>query len=165
LWLVACSAPTTPNEIKTGLRVRPSNSAILVGQSVALSAATLNEFGDSIGVASVTWKSSSPSVASVSDAGVATGLAAGLATIVAKTSKGATDSATIVVNASGCYNVLRAPHLTGQIDFSYTYDTTLDSVTYRMHDVTATDFVVDSQPGVDPRVTSCGWALILGSPR
>jgi Bacterial Ig-like domain (group 2) len=159
LWLVACSAPTTPNESKTGLRVRPSNATILVGQSVALSAATLDEFGDSIGVASVTWKSSSPSVASVSNAGVATGLAAGLAIIVAKTSKGATDSATILVNASGCYNVLRAPHLHGQIDFLYTYDTTLDSVTYHMHDNTATDFEVDSQPGVDPT----GHKLWIGS--
>jgi len=150
VWLMACSAPTTPKELATGLRVRPSNSTILVGQSVTLSAATLNEFGDSIGVASVTWKSSSPSVASISTAGVATGLAAGIATIVAKTSTGATDSATILVNASSCYNVLRSPHLRGQIDFLYSYDTTLDSVTYKMHDNTATDFVVDSQPGVDP---------------
>ncbi len=147
--ILACSAPTTPNEALTGLRVRPSNSTILVGQSVTLSAATVDALGDSIGVASVTWKSGAPSVVSVSGAGVATGRAAGVATVIATTTKGATDSATIIVNASGCANLLRSPQLHGQVDFSYRYTTTLDSVKYEMHDVTATDFVVDSSGGVD----------------
>jgi MFS family permease len=94
LLTVACSAPTTPNEARTGLRVRPSNSTIVVGQSVSLNATTVDALGDSIGVATVTWVSSKPSVASVSDAGVATGLAAGVTTVIATTSKGAKDSAT-----------------------------------------------------------------------
>jgi hypothetical protein len=144
LWVVACSAPTTPNEARTGVRVRPNNTTIFVGQSVPLSAATVDAVGDSTGVAAVTWLSSAPSVASVSDAGVATGLAAGVAKVIATTNNGAKDTATIIVNASGCYNLLRSPHLHGRVDFSYTYTTTLDSVTYKMHDNAATDFVVDS---------------------
>src|SRR5579862_9683761 len=108
LWIVACSAPTTPNEARTGVRVRPDNTTIFVGQSVPLSAATVDAVGDSIGVATVMWVSSAPSVASVSDAGVATGLAAGVAKVIATTSNGAKDTATIIVNASGCYNLLRS---------------------------------------------------------
>ncbi len=150
LWIVACSAPTTPNEIRTGLRVRPSTSTILVGQSVSLNATTVDALGDSIGVATVTWASSKPSVASVSDAGVATGLAAGVTTVVATTTKGAKDSATIIVNASGCFNLLRSPHLHGRADFSYYYTATFDSVEYKMHDLAATDFIVDSVGGIDP---------------
>jgi hypothetical protein len=159
LWTVACSAPTTPNEARTSLRVRPNNSTIFVGQSVSLSAATVDAIGDSIGVAAVTWVSSKPSVASISDAGVATGLAAGVTTVVATTSKGAKDSATIIVNASGCYNLLRSPHLHGRVDFSYYYTTTLDSVQYKMHDIAATDFIVDSAGGID----ATGHRLWMGA--
>ncbi len=147
--IVACSAPTPPEVPRTGVRVRPTNSTILVGQSVSLNAATLDASGDSVGAAVVTWKSSVPSVASVSEAGVATGLAAGVARVVATATNGAKDSATIVVNASGCYNLLRSPQLHGRVDFSYTYNVTLNNVQYKMHDVAASDFVADSLGGVD----------------
>jgi Big-like domain-containing protein len=144
-FIVACSAPTPPDKTPpTHIRVSPHNSTIVVGQSVPLNAATIDTLGDSIGVATVTWVSSKPSVASVSDAGVATGVAAGVAVVVATTSRGARDSATIIVNAGGCANVLRSPQLHGRVDFSYVYTKTFDSVTYDMHDNTATDFVVDS---------------------
>lgn len=150
LWMVACSAPTLPDATKTGVRVRPSNSTILVGQSVPLDATTIDANGDSLGPATVTWKSSKPSVASVSESGVATGLAAGVTTVVATTAKGATDSATIIVNAGGCANILRSPQLHGIMDMSFSYNVTLDSVTYHISEGAVGNFVVDSQPGVDP---------------
>src|SRR5579871_1775381 len=130
LGMVACSAPTPPDITKTGVRVRPSKSTILVGQSVPLNATTIDVLGDSLGPATVTWKSASPSVASVSDSGVATGLAAGIAIVVATTAKGAKDSATIIVNAGGCYNVLHSPQLHGVMDMGFAYLVTLDSVKY-----------------------------------
>lgn len=147
LGIFACSAPTPPLGPQDHVRVSPKRSTIVVGQSMPLSAATIDMAGDSVGAATVTWKSFTASVASVSDSGVASGLAPGVATIVATASDGAHDSAVITVVAGLCGGVDHKAQLHGTATFTYTYNATLDSVTYVANDAATMEFTVDSQGG------------------
>jgi hypothetical protein len=136
--------PTLPNASETHIRVSPRQATIVVGQSQALSAATLDSTGDSTGVATVTWVSSAQSVASVSSAGVASGLAAGVTTVVAKTSSGAIDSAVITVVATKCDGITPSSQVHGRLTLTYHYAATLGTVAYLANDTASVMFAADS---------------------
>ena len=80
--------------------VTPGEAALLVGQTVALSAAALDDEGDPVPGATVSWSSSDPGVASVSAAGVVTAEGPGSATITA-TSNGRSGAAEVSVSLNG----------------------------------------------------------------
>lgn len=78
--------------------VTPNASSIGVGGTVQLGVLVTDAAGSALAGRAVSFTSSAPSVASVSAAGLVTGVAAGTATIQA-TSEGVTGSATVRVNA------------------------------------------------------------------
>ena len=80
--------------------VTPGDAGLLVGQTIALSAAALDDEGDPVPGAAVSWSSSDPGVASVSAAGVVTAEGPGAATITA-TSDGRSGAAEVSVSLNG----------------------------------------------------------------
>ena len=78
----------------------PLADTFVVGDTVRFTATTLAADSTVLTDRSVTWISSAEPVATVSSSGLVTGLAAGIATIIA-TSEGKTGSATVAVMAAG----------------------------------------------------------------
>ncbi|MDB4875472.1 MAG: Ig domain protein group 2 domain protein [Gemmatimonadetes bacterium] len=77
----------------------PSNPAITIGTTVQLTATTTAANGNILSNRIVTWSSSDPSKAAVSNSGVVTGIAIGTATISA-TSEGKTGATSVAVAAA-----------------------------------------------------------------
>jgi uncharacterized protein YjdB len=88
--------------------VTPPTASVTVGQTATLSAQTLDAGGAVLTGRAVAWTSSAPNVATVSPAGVVTGVAAGTATITA-TSEGKSGTAAITVTAVPVASVTVAP--------------------------------------------------------
>ncbi len=88
--------------------VVPGSSGLQSGQTLTLTATPRDGGGAPLSGRSVSWNSSSPSVASVSGTGVVTGLSPGTARITA-TSEGVVGAATISVTGSPVTNVTLAP--------------------------------------------------------
>lgn len=80
--------------------ITPESDTILVGGSVALSAAAFDATDAPIPAATITWSSDDEGVATVSASGLVTGIAAGVANIVAAAGVGVIDTATITVEAA-----------------------------------------------------------------
>ena len=80
--------------------VTPGSAALLVGQTVDLSAAALDGEGDPVPGATVTWSSDDPDVATVNASGVVTAISAGTVTITAA-SDGRSGSAEVTVSLDG----------------------------------------------------------------
>jgi uncharacterized protein YjdB len=78
--------------------VSPATASVLVGQTTSFTATLKDANGNVLTGRSITWTSSASSVATVSAAGVVTGVSAGTATITA-TSEGKSASATVTVTA------------------------------------------------------------------
>ena len=78
------------------VNVTPPTASITVGQTTTLTAQTLDANGNALTGRAVAWASSNAGVATVSDAGVVTGVAPGDATITA-TSEGKSGTATVTV--------------------------------------------------------------------
>lgn len=78
--------------------VRPSSAQLFTGELAQLTAAVLNAHGDTLN-RSVTWTSSSPAVATVSNAGVVSALAPGTSTVSAAAGGKAGSSSITVVQA------------------------------------------------------------------
>jgi uncharacterized protein YjdB len=76
--------------------VGPATSSVTVGQSVTLTATVRDTSGAVVTDRAVTWRSSDETIATVSSAGVVTGVNAGTATITA-TSEGKSGSAVVTV--------------------------------------------------------------------
>src|SRR5947208_16645739 len=76
--------------------VAPPSAGLNTGQTVQLSAATRDSLGNGLAGRVVTWGSSAPSVATVTSAGLVTGVAAGTATMTA-TSEGKSGTSAITV--------------------------------------------------------------------
>ncbi|MFM9797318.1 Ig-like domain-containing protein, partial [Streptomyces turgidiscabies] len=72
----------SPPEVED-VTVSPAEAALLVGQTIALSAEAVDGEGDVVPGATVSWSSSDPDVASVSVSGVVTAEGPGSATITA----------------------------------------------------------------------------------
>ncbi len=90
------------------VNVTPPTASVTVGQTTTLQAQTLDANGATLTGRAVTWSSSNTGVATVSNAGVVTGVAPGTATITA-TSEGKSGTATITVTAVPVATVTVAP--------------------------------------------------------
>ncbi|HET7553397.1 MAG TPA: Ig-like domain-containing protein [Gemmatimonadaceae bacterium] len=86
-----------PAPKKPTISVTPSAASVVAGKTVSLVVSVADTSGKKIASPSVTWSSDKPGVATVSQAGVVTGVAAGTAKITAS-SAGVSASATITVN-------------------------------------------------------------------
>jgi trimeric autotransporter adhesin len=89
------AAPPAP---VASISLSPSGPSVVTGATVQLSATLKDAAGNTLTGRPVTWSSSSAGVASVSAAGVVTGLAAGSATVTA-TSEGRSAQAAVTVTA------------------------------------------------------------------
>jgi len=85
-----------PEPTIVGLELNPSSGSVIVGATLQLTATTKDASGNVLTGRSVTWSSSSTSVAAVSSTGLVTGAAPGAATITA-TSEGKSATAQISV--------------------------------------------------------------------
>ena len=81
----------------SSVQVTPSNAQILVGQTAQLSAVVRDVGGTALTSVAVVWTSSNPSVAVVSEAGLVTGLRAGVATVTAFAGGASGTSAILVI--------------------------------------------------------------------
>lgn len=79
--------------------VTPASKAITVGATTSFTATTRDSAGGTLTGRSITWNSTNTSVATVNGSGVASGLVAGSALIIA-TSEGKADTATLTVSAA-----------------------------------------------------------------
>lgn len=107
LALVAagCSddSPTTPPELTT-LTVTLPESSIVMGDTTTAAATGADQDGEPIATGTVTWSSTAEAVATVSAAGVVTGVGAGTAEIVA-TAGGTSGRRTITVTAPAALRI------------------------------------------------------------
>jgi len=94
--VVDVSAKPAPK--KPTISVTPSTASVVATKTVNLVAGVVDTLGKQVASPSVTWSSDKPSVATVSQAGVVTGVAVGTAKITAS-SGGVSASATITVTA------------------------------------------------------------------
>ena len=104
LIVAACGENSAgPNQAATPvarIAVTPGNAALVPQQTSPLSATAFDGSGNALNGRSITWNSSSTTVATVTDAGLVTAVATGSATITA-TSEGKSGSATITVGQGG----------------------------------------------------------------
>lgn len=105
LAVAACSdspvepAPPTPAVIA----ITSPQTVLVVGGSVTLTATVFDQNGKKINNPTVTWRSLQPNVATVSGAGIVTGVATGQVTIEAESS-GRTATVTLTVDPDPCTN-------------------------------------------------------------
>lgn len=93
--LTACGGSEPPPPVAL-VELTPPNDTILIGGSTQLTASLKDEDGNILTSRAINWTSGSPTVASISQTGLVTGVADGTALITA-TSEGRTGSATIRV--------------------------------------------------------------------
>jgi hypothetical protein len=105
LVLAACKdSPTEPNGgTPAVVAITTPQTILVVGSTVTLTATVFDGDGKKINGAAVTWRSLTPTVATVSGAGVVTGVSTGQATIEAESS-GRTGSITLTVDPDPCTN-------------------------------------------------------------
>jgi hypothetical protein len=101
----ACKdSPTEPTpQVPAVVAITTSQTILVVGGTVNLTATVFDQSGKKITDASVQWRSLSPDVASVSGAGVVTGIATGQVTIEAESS-GKVGSISLTVDPDPCTN-------------------------------------------------------------
>jgi hypothetical protein len=104
LSLSACGETTTGTVVDTiaSIELSPSNPSIDLGLSVQFEAQALNAAGVPIQGVTFTWSSSDTGVASISAAGLATGITVGTTAITASASSGTPASQVLSVQASQC---------------------------------------------------------------
>lgn len=135
-------APLTGTAAVVSVTVSPASPSVLVGATTTLTAAAKDGSGNAVSGATVAWTSSSDAIATVSPAGVVTGIAPGNATITA-TSNGKTATAAVTVVSRivtfkatlSSANEVPPNASTGTGTFTATLDTTTNAFTY---DVTFT---------------------------
>lgn len=88
--------------------VSPATSSVAIGQTVQLTAVTTDASGNTLTGRAVTWSSNQTSVATVTSAGVVTGVSGGTATITA-TSEGQAGTATVTVGSPGVRTITITP--------------------------------------------------------
>jgi hypothetical protein len=118
---LACTSATEAAPPVASIAITPSHSALAKGASRTLDVSMLDSAGAAT-TASITWTTSAPAVATVSEAGVVTATGYGVATIVAAVN-GKQASAEVVVTGApvtGAYSVLDLTPVPAQVGF-YTY--------------------------------------------
>jgi len=79
----ACSSSTSPNGSVSAVTVTPDTDSVAVGSTVTLQAAVMGPNGQVVSGQHVFWNTGNAAIATVSDAGVVTGVAAGQVQIAA----------------------------------------------------------------------------------
>ncbi len=102
------SAPPTPHV--ADIAISPPNATLRTGATLQLSAEARDRDGNALPQLEVTWSSRSPSIASVSNAGLVTASSAGTTTISA-TIGGVTASTNLTVQASYDLDALGPPRI------------------------------------------------------
>lgn len=102
LGLASCGSDDCSNcpGAATEVRVSPSVSSVLPGRTLQLSALVLDSRGNLLSDQDVSWSSSNPAFATVSDAGLVTGLSEGAVTITAEVGSLSDGGALSVVTTS-----------------------------------------------------------------
>jgi uncharacterized protein YjdB len=107
LFIAACSSSSEPPAVAT-IEVTPASATRIVGESVQLSAAVMDEAGNILSGLALAWSSSAAGVASVSSSGLVTANGAGTAIITAA-SGNKSGIATITVLPAGVATVEVTP--------------------------------------------------------
>ncbi len=109
--LASCGSSTSPNNGSAGsITVSPDSDSVAVGASVTLQATVKDPSGQVVSGQHVFWNTGNASIATVSDAGVVTGVAAGQVQIAASAG-GASGIATISVLPPPVSSVAVSPAL------------------------------------------------------
>lgn len=90
------TVPVTVTQNVAEVRIVPDTATIAVGETKTYAGLVKDRFGFAVAGATLTWSSSNPAVATVSAAGVVTGVGAGTATLLA-TSVSRSDTALVTV--------------------------------------------------------------------
>ncbi len=93
------AAVTPPSPVATHITVAPKTASILVGGATQLTATVYDQNNQVMTFAAVSWSSLNSGIATVSNSGLVTGVAAGTARILASAGAGITDTAVITVSA------------------------------------------------------------------
>lgn len=104
--LAACGDPAGPEADVAEVRVSPEGTSTDVGLTVQFTARAINATGQTVTGLSVTWTSSSESVATIDEMGIATALAVGTTAIQA-TIGAQSQSQVLTVQPSQCTNRVR----------------------------------------------------------
>lgn len=81
--LAACSSSTSPNGSVTSVKVTPATDSVAVGNTITLQATVMGPGGQVVSGQQVFWNTGNASVATVTAAGVVTGVAPGTVQIAA----------------------------------------------------------------------------------
>jgi uncharacterized protein YjdB len=139
--------------------VTPASTTITAGNTAAFTATTKDAQGNVLTGRTVTWGSNNTAAATVNSSGVATGVAAGVATITA-TSEGQSGSATLTVNPVPVATVTIQPPSPDTVFIGYT--TQLSAVTKDGNGVVLTGRVVTWQSDNTSAATVDGTGLVTG---
>ncbi|HSQ29801.1 MAG TPA: Ig-like domain-containing protein [Gemmatimonadaceae bacterium] len=101
------SVTVTPVPVAT-VTVQPTSATILQNQTTTFAAVTKDANGNVLTGRTITWSSSSTTVATINSSGTATGGAAGVTTITA-TSEGKSGTASLTVNLAPVVSVIVSP--------------------------------------------------------
>lgn len=102
LGLAACGSDSTAVQVDVAsVTVSPTSAFLEVGLTLQFAAEVVDTSGDPVTGRPVTWESSVPTVASIDDSGLATGLAEGTTTITA-TVDGVRGTRSLTVAAPSC---------------------------------------------------------------
>jgi DNA/RNA endonuclease G (NUC1) len=96
-----------PPAVVASVTVAPLSATVHVGANLALTATAFDAVGQPIAGASFAWSSSAPGVATVSSAGVVTGVAPGDALITATAANGLANSAAVRVDPQASVSAVR----------------------------------------------------------
>lgn len=110
LAIASCSASTSPNGPVGSVTVTPGADSVTVGKTITLQATVKSPEGQVVSGQHVFWNTGTASVATVSDAGVVTGVAQGTVQIAASAG-GASGIATITVVPPRVASVSVSPRL------------------------------------------------------
>ena len=99
LLLNACGSSTAPAAAVASVSVTPGTGSLRVGKTLQLSATAKDAAGTTLAGRTISWRTSSASRATISDAGLVTGVDLGTVSITA-TSEGAAGTAFITVAAT-----------------------------------------------------------------
>ncbi|NJL13706.1 MAG: hypothetical protein HC913_12345 [Microscillaceae bacterium] len=88
-----------PNQI-TQLVLSVAQNSLTVGDQIQINLMALNAFGQEISPTNITWQSTAPEVASISNSGLASALGVGTSTITAQSSQIVSNPITLAVSAA-----------------------------------------------------------------
>lgn len=108
--LAACSSSTSPNGAVGSVKVSPATDSVAVGNTVTLQATVMGPGGQVVSGQRVFWNTANASVATVSDAGVVTGVSPGTVQIAASAG-GSSGISTITVLPPPVASVAVSPPL------------------------------------------------------